>query len=93
MLVRFAMAVATTYLLVSTEMFQETQQKYLNSMIGCSICSERLVFVFLTLMNAIVVFRLWPASADELSGFGRYASQISTAISTPYPGPDAAVQF
>lgn len=93
MLARMLLAVGATYLLVSTEVFQDAQQKYVTSVFGYSTCVERLVFVLVTLMNAIVVFRLWPASADELSGFGRYASQISTAISAPYPGSDAAVQF
>lgn len=93
MIMRALLAVAATYLIVSTDMFQDAQQKYLTSVFGYGICTERLVFVLMTIMNAIVIFRIWPASADELSGFGRYASQISTAISAPYPGSDAAVQF
>lgn len=90
---RALIAVGAAYLIVSTDVFQDVQEKYLTSVFGSGVCMKRSVFVLVTLMNAVVVFRLWPASADELSGFGRYASQISTAISAPYPGPDAAVQF
>lgn len=94
---RLLAALALTYVSVTSSEFARLKSKYLglesSSSYGGGHGSvwDNLVNAVIFLLLVVVIFKLWPPSADELSGLGPYASKISAAIATPFPGIDAAM--
>ena len=100
LLVRLAIAAVATYFISTNQAFKALKSKYMpgpaasygqyGSASGDTVW-DKLLNAVIMLLIAIIVIRVWPISGDELSGFGPYAEQISSALSRGFPGVDAAM--